>query len=114
MKKILWSTAGILTLATLAWVQVTRPARRELASLMPAGLQIYLEAKDLHSLLADWNGSDLLQNWLMSANYNVFSNSNLLQKLQGLYQEYGNDAGLGPGIPGTLEIAGRESATRVV
>ncbi len=110
MKKILWSTAGILTLATLAWVQVTRPARRELASLMPAGPMIYLEAKDLHSLLADWNGSNVKQNWLMSANYNVFSNSNLLQKLQGLYQEYGNVAGFLPGIPGTLEIAGRESA----
>jgi hypothetical protein len=110
MKKILWSTAGILTLATLAWVQVTRPARRELASLMPAGPMIYLEAKDFHSLLADWNGSNVKQNWLTSANYSVFSNSNLLQKLQGLYQEYGNVAGFLPGIPGTLEITGRESA----
>ncbi len=110
MKKILWSTAGILTLATLAWVQVTRPARRELASLMPAGPMIYLEGKDFHSLLADWNGSNVKQNWLTSANYSVFSNSNLLQKLQGLYQEYGNVAGFLPGVPGTLEIAGRESA----
>lgn len=110
MKKILWSTAGILTLATLAWVQVNRPAQRDLASLMPAGPMIYLEAKDFHSLLSDWNRSRVKQDWLNSANYSVFSNSNLLQKLQGLYQEYGNVAGFVPGLPGTLEIAGRESA----
>jgi hypothetical protein len=110
MKRILWLTAATLTLGTLAWVQVNRPAPRDLASLLPAGPMIYLEAKDFHSLLTEWNQSNVKQNWLTSANYRVFSNSNLLQKLQGLYQEYGNVAGFLPGLPGTLEIAGRESA----
>lgn len=110
MKKIVWTAAGILALATLAWVQVIRPAPRELASLMPAGPMIYLEARDFHSLLSDWNQSRVKQNWLKSANYSVFSNSNLLQKLEGLYQEYGSVAGFLPGLSGTLEIAGRESA----
>jgi hypothetical protein len=110
MKKILWIAAGVLSLGTLAWVQVGQPPQRVIGSLMPAGPMIYLEAKDFHSLLDEWNRSGVKRAWLASANYRVFSNSNLLQKLQGLYQEYGAAAGFLPDLPGTLEIAGRESA----
>ena len=112
MKKTLWITVGVLALGTVAWVQVQviQPAPAALASLIPAGPMIYLEAKDFQGLLRDWNQSGVKRAWLASANYRVFSNSNLLQKLQGLYQEYGAVAGFLPGLPGTLEIAGGESA----
>src|SRR5580658_6749880 len=110
MKKTLWITAALLALATVAWLQVIQPGQPALASLMPAGPMIYLEAKDFHSLLNDWNQSGVKRAWVASANYSVFSNSNLLQKLQGLYQEYGSVAGFLPGLPGTLEIAGSQSA----
>jgi hypothetical protein len=110
MKKTLWIVAGLLALATLAWVQVNQPGPPPLASLMPAGPMIYLEAKDFHAVLDEWNQSGVKRAWLASANYRVFSNSNLLQKLQGLYQEYGAVAGFLPGVPGTLEIAGSQSA----
>jgi hypothetical protein len=110
MKKIFPITAGLLSLATLAWMQVNQPAQPPLASLMPAGPLIYLEAKDFHSLLNEWNQSGVKRTWLAGANYKVFANSNLVQKLDGLYREYGKVAGFLPGLPGTLEIAGRESA----
>jgi hypothetical protein len=110
MKKALFITAGILALATLAWLQVVQPARPALASFMPAGPMIYVEATDFHSLLNQWNQSGVKSAWLASANYRVFSNSNLLQKLQGLYEEYGKVAGFLPGLAGTLEIAGGQSA----
>jgi hypothetical protein len=110
MKKLIWITAGVLSLATLAWMQVNQAAQPPLASLMPAGPMIYLEAKDFHALLDEWNRSATKGRWLASANYKVFANSNLLQKLNGLYEEYGKVAGFLPGLPGTLQIAGRESA----
>jgi len=110
MKKLMWIGAGVLSLATLAWMQVNQSAQPPLASLMPAGPMIYLEAKDFHALLDEWNRSRTKSTWLGSANYKVFANSNLLQKLNGLYEEYGKVAGFLPGLPGTLQIAGRESA----
>jgi hypothetical protein len=110
MKKVLWMSVGVTSLATLAWVQVSQSVQPPMASLMPAGPMIYLEAKDFHALLDEWNRSRTKTAWLASANYKVFSNSNLLQKLTGLYREYGLVAGFLPGLPGTLEIAGRESA----
>jgi hypothetical protein len=113
MKKLLWAGAGILALAAVAWVQVGNSSPRPLASLMPAGPMIYLETKDFHSLLSEWNQSSVKRSWLASANYRVFSNSNLLQKITGLYQEYSVVAGFLPGLPGTLEIAGRESSLAI-
>ncbi len=110
MKKILWVSLGVLSLGTVAWMQVNQTDRRAPATLMPAGPMIYLEARDFHSLLDEWNRSGVKQAWLASANYRVFSSSNLLQKLEGLYQEYGAVAGFLPGLGGTLEIAGGESA----
>ena len=110
MRKILLIGAGVISLVAIAWVQVNNADPRAMASLIPAGPMIYLEAKDFHSLLGEWNQSGVKRTWLASANQKVLLNSNLLQKLAGLYQEYGNVAGFMPGVPGTLEIAGRESA----
>jgi len=110
VKKSLIVIAGALLLAAIAWVQTTTPVPRAMPELMPGGPLIYLEAKDFHSVLSEWNQSGVKQQWLASANYQVFTNSNLLQKLDGLYQEYGGVAGFLPGLPGTLEVAGRESA----
>lgn len=109
MKKLFWISAAILSLAAVAWMQVSQANNPPLASLMPAGPMIYLEAKDFHGLLDGWNQSGVKKTWLASANYKVFANSSLLQKLDGLYQEYGAVVGFLPGLPGTLEIAGRES-----
>ncbi len=110
MKKTLLIATGLFSLASLAWMQVNQTDRRVASTLIPAGPLIYLEAKDFHSLLAEWNQSGVKRAWLTSANYRVFSNSNLFQKLDALYQEYAVVAGFLPGLPGTLELAGRESA----
>jgi hypothetical protein len=110
MKKILLISAGVLSLATLAWVQVNRATPRPLSALMPAGPMIYLEAKDFRSLLGEWNQSAIKRTWLASSNYEVFSKSNLFQKLQGSYDAYGAVAGFLPGLAGALEIAGTQSA----
>jgi len=110
MKKLLTVAIGSLALAAIAWVQTTATQPRAMSELMPGGPLIYLEAKDFHSLLGDWNQSAVKRDWLASANHQVFANSNLFQKLDGIYQEYSGVAGFTPGLPGTLEIAGRESA----
>ncbi len=110
MKRFLWISAGFLALTSVAWMQVDQSTPSALASMIPAGPMIYLEAKDFRSLLNEWNQSGIKQTWLGSANRLVFANSNLLQKLDGLYQEYGNVAGFLPGLPGVMDMAGRESA----
>ena len=110
MKNIIFGVAAVLSLAAVAWVQVNAPAPRALASLIPAGPMVYLEAKDFAALLADWNRSGVKRDWLASTTSRVYANSNLGQKLAGLYQEYGLVAGFLPGLAGALEIAGAESA----
>lgn len=110
MKKVLILAAAIVTLATIAWVQTTTSVQRPLAELTPGGALIYLEAKDCHSLLNEWSQSGTKKTWLAGANYQTFTNSNLFQKLNGLYEEYATVAQFLPGLPGALEVAGRESA----
>ena len=78
---------------------------------------IYLESKNFHSQLNEWNQSALKRTWLASANYQVFSQSNLFQKLGGAYQEYGTVAGFLPGLPGALNwlaVSRRSASTTCV
>ena len=83
MKRPLWIIAAIAALvaAGFAFQQVANTPR-ELASLIPPGPLLYLEAKDFHSLLREWNSSGTKAAWLKSANYEVFSRSRLLQRLE--------------------------------
>ena len=101
MKRFLAVTIGVLALAVIAWVQTTANQPRAMSDLMPGGPLIYLEAKDFHALLSDWNQSAVKRDWLASANRQIFTNSNLFRKLDGLYQEYTGVAGFAPGLPGT-------------
>jgi hypothetical protein len=77
---------------------------------MPSGALLYLEAPDFGRLLRDWDTSKIKADWLESANYEVFSRSNLFNKLQGVYNEYGVAAGFVPGLKSVSEIAGTDSA----
>jgi hypothetical protein len=99
---VLLVSAGSVFLQTLS--------RPNLASMMPAGAMLYLEAADFGRLLRDWDTSKVKADWLLSDNYAVFSRSNLFNKLDGVYKEYGRAAAFLPDLRSVTELAGTESA----
>jgi hypothetical protein len=109
MKRTVLIVAMLLIAAACVFLQTTFPAAR-LATLMPTGAMLYLEAQDFGRLLHDWDASQVKADWLRSENHEVFSRSNLFSKLQGVYSEYGEAAGFVPGLKGLVEIAGTNSA----
>lgn len=79
----------------------------------PAGALLYLQAKDFSSLLSDWNSSPQKQQWVKSANYEVFSNSRLLLRLKQVSEQFTAAAGLPPDANFLKQMAGRQSALAI-
>ena len=102
-------TALLLSAAGLVFLQ-TAPPPAKLAAMMPSGALLYLEAPDFGRLLRDWDASKVKADWLESANYQVFSRSNLFTKLQEVYSQYGEAAGFLPNLKSVIEMAGTDSA----
>lgn len=109
MKKALLFAALALSAAGYIVLQTTSPAPK-LATLMPGGALLYMEAPEFGSLLRDWDTSKVKGDWLRSANYAVFSHSNLFAKLEEVYKQYGAAAGFLPDLKSVVELAGKDSA----
>jgi hypothetical protein len=109
MKRTVLCAVLLLSAAGLVFLQTTSPSPK-LATLMPSGALLYLEAPDFGRLLRDWDTSKVKVDWLQSDNYAVFSRSNLFTKLQEVYSQYGEAAGFRPGLKSVVEIAGTDSA----
>jgi hypothetical protein len=109
MKRVLFFSVLLLFAAGYVFLQ-TAPPKPRLATLMPSGALLCLEARDFGEQVRDWNASPVKAAWLKSNNYSVFSQSNLFTKLQDVYGQYGEAAGFLPGLKGVMEIAGKESA----
>ncbi len=109
MKKTLLFAALLFSTAGYVLLQTASPAAK-LATMMPSGALLYLEAPDFGRLLRDWDASKIKAEWLQSANYSVFSRSNLFTKLQEVYSQYGEAAGFLPDLQSVIGIAGSDSA----
>src|ERR1039457_5179852 len=109
MKRALLLAALLVSAAGYVFLQTTAPAP-QLATLMPRGALLYLEAPDFGRLLRDWDESKVKADWLDSGNYAVFSRSNLFTKLEEVYGQYGEAAGFVPGLENIVQIAGTDSA----
>jgi hypothetical protein len=79
----------------------------------PAGALLYLQAKDFSSLLSDWDSSPQKQQWVKSANYEVFSNSRLLLRLKQASDQFNAAAGLPPDANFLKQVAGRQSSLAI-
>ena len=86
--------------------QAVAPEGPPLSSYVPSGALLYLQAKDLSSLLADWNGSPQKQHWLQSSNYEVFSRSRLFVRLKGVSDQFTAAAGLPPDMNFLTQVVG--------
>lgn len=109
MKRIALCAVLLLSAAGYVFLQTVSPAPK-LATFMPGGALLYLEAPDFGRLLREWDASTVKGSWLGSANYAVFSRSNLFIKLQDVYNQYGEAAGFLPDLSGVIGIAGTDSA----
>ena len=101
MKRAVLLFALLLLAAGYVFLQTTTPAPK-FAAWMPGGAMLYLETPDFARLVRDWDGSKVKADWLASANFDVFSRSNLYTKLAGVYQEYGEAAGFAPDLKGVM------------
>ncbi|MDP8982530.1 MAG: hypothetical protein M3O35_18285 [Acidobacteriota bacterium] len=112
MKRPIIIVACMALMGVLAWTfaQVASRTRPELASLVPPGSLLYLEAKDFSALLKDWNGSGEKKLWLGSDSYQVFSRSRLFLRLNGAQTEFAAAAGVAPDMDLLNQVAGSESA----
>jgi len=112
MKRILLILFASVGGIGISWAahQAAAPAGPSLASFVPAGAMLYLEAKDFSSLLADWNGSPQKQQWVKSDNYEVFSRSRLFLRLKEASDQFAVAAGLPPDMKFLTQVAGKQSA----
>lgn len=95
----------------LGWAayQTSATPEASLSRYVPSGALLYLQAKDFSALLADWNGSPQKQAWLGSSNYEVFSRSRLLLRLNDAGKQFAAAAGLPPDMNFMSQVAGSES-----
>jgi hypothetical protein len=110
MKIAVLLAALLLCTAGFVFLQTAPPPAPKLAAMMPGGALLYLEAPDFGRLLRDWDTSKVKADWLESANYEVFSRSNLFTKLDEVYSQYGEASGFLPDLKSVIEMAGTDSA----
>lgn len=105
---------ALLSVAALgvAWgaYHVAAPPEPELSHFVPSGALLYLQAKDFSSLLADWDKSPEKEHWLASKNYDVFSKSRLLLRLQDAGGQFSKAAGVPADADLLHQVAGKQTA----
>lgn len=98
-----------VVLVANAMFQVSKPAP-PLATLMPEGPMLYVEAKDFGSILRDWNSSAEKQEWIKSDTLSVFSRSRLYLRLKDAQDQFAEVAGASPDMNLLGDSAGTETA----
>jgi len=112
VKRILSISLVAMIVATTVWlgISASRPNEPSFSKYAPQGALLYLEAKDLSSLLAQWDASPQKRKWIEGSNYDVFSRSRLLLRLKAAGDQFGATAGFPPDVNFMRQIAGSHSA----
>ena len=101
--------SGLVLAALVFYAAPFQIGSRPVASLMPSGAMLYLEAKDFGGELHAWQQSKTRERWLLSARYEAFERSHLYLRLEEAWTVFGKAAGFVPDIAVLDSIAGRES-----
>lgn len=116
MKRLILVVNIALALAIVSWAAfqvASSTVDPPMSRLMPQDAVVYLEAKDLGGLLQEWNASPEKQAWLKSDNYEVFSRSRLLGRLEQAQSEFASAAGVPPDAKFLEQVAGHHSAIAI-
>ena len=111
MKRVLWFAGAVLiVIAAFAAVAQLVSGSRALASYFPDNALLYIEAKDFHALLKDWNDSEEKKAWIKGEDYAAFSRSHLFERLGGAQREFASVATIATDSPFLSSVAGGQSA----
>jgi hypothetical protein len=115
MKRALFVALLFTGLFGAAWAayDVAAPSEPNLSRFVPSGALLYLQAKDLSSLLADWDKSQEKESWVTSKNYDVFSQSRLLLRLKSAGGEFSSAAGVPADADLLRQVAGKQTALAI-
>lgn len=103
---------AVLVTSILAgvWLRAQQMDSRPLAQVVPSGAILYLEARDFHSLLEEWNQSGEKARWVTGENYQAMKNSRLIQRVGEARSEFVSVAGVPIGMNLLNQMAGSRSA----
>lgn len=104
--------ASALGAAAAGWWLLAQNAPPPIATLVPAGALLYVEARDLNALLGEWNRSAAKREWLASANYQALERSRVVLRMAEARQEFAA-SGLAADLATLESLAGSESALAV-
>jgi hypothetical protein len=93
--------------------QTAAPGAVSPAALMPAGPMVYVEVRDLKSILGWWDGSAEKTNWLASANLEQFRNSKIYLKMASRIEQFSRSAGFELDYSRLALYAGKRSALAI-
>jgi hypothetical protein len=99
-----------IVLGAALWMRAQSDQLLQPANLLPAGASMYLEARDFHRLLEQWNRSAEKRRWLAGANFDVLSRSRLLGRLSQAGNEFTSVAGVPLEMNFVDQVAGEQSA----
>ena len=110
--RVLTIPTALLLVGMLCWAAVpaTNTENPSLASYMPSGAVLYLQAKDFSGLLTAWNGSAVKQHWIESTDYREFSLSRVLLRLVDAQKEFTAVSSVSSDSAFLSQAAGGESA----
>lgn len=82
----------------------------DLATLLPRGAMIYLEARDFLGQLQRWSDSGVKQRWLASSSFSEFEKSRLYLRLKDRLDEFESLAAVNASLPLVRSLAGKQAA----
>jgi hypothetical protein len=112
MKRLIWIAIGCVVMGVAAiWAAtMMEAAHTEIASMMPEGALLYIQAKDFQSLVKDWNDSPEKRTWIQGDDYAAFSRSRLFERLAQAQEEFSTAARISVNENLLGSIAGKQAA----
>jgi len=114
-KLIIFITVAMIVLSHRSDGQQARPANEQLrlAGAMPSGALLYIQARDLSSLMKTWLASPVRTKFYESASFKAYSQSHIYYKLQSRQQDIEKAIGVGIDESRLAELAGGASAAAI-
>lgn len=112
--RLLWLASALLlgggVLFAFGVIEHSIAQSNEVASLLPEGALLSIEATNFNSVLQQWNGSAEKRSWIASNDYSAFSRSRLFERLSQAQDEFASVATISLDSEMLARIAGKQSA----
>lgn len=115
LRVILFIAVAVFALSHQSDGQQARPLGEQLklAGIMPKGAMVYLQVRDLGTLMKTWNASPTHEAFYNSASFKNFEKSNIYLKFQDRRKDFETALGFGLDEARLSELAGAASAVAI-